>query len=151
MQDEGWTYKTFCYGDLQVSPQQLCRSCERSMPFMGAQGGSVTLRLAQNMFEGSTGCHEWEAGFFLAEYLLNRPDLVKGMLSMAEAMITPCLDACQRSHLHGMCCCHDNNLSCRIPFLLSVLGCIHPILTDSLFLLLFVLTVPSLCHQGSEC
>lgn len=30
------------------------------------------------MFEGSTGCHEWEAGFFLGELLLGQPDLVIG-------------------------------------------------------------------------
>ena len=113
MQDEGWTYKTFCYGDPHVSPQQLWRGSDGNTPFPGVQGGFITLRLAQNMFEGSTGCHEWEAGFFLAEYLLNHPDLIKGMPSLAETLLVLCLHTCQRSHLHGMSCCHDNIVSCK--------------------------------------
>ena len=112
MQDEGWTYKTFCYGDPHVSPQQVWRGGEGNMPAPGVQGGSITLRLAQNMFEGSTGCHEWEAGFFLAEYLLNHPDLIKGMPSLAETLLVLCLRTCQRSHLHGISCCHDSKASC---------------------------------------
>ena len=89
-QDEGWTYKTFCYGVPHVSPQEVWRCWGESMPVPGVQGGSITLRLAQNMFEGSTGCHEWEAGFFLAEYLLNHPDLIKGMPSLAKTLLVLC-------------------------------------------------------------
>lgn len=37
--------------------------------------GLVTLRLSDNLFEGGTGCHEWEAGFFLAEFVLSHPEL----------------------------------------------------------------------------
>lgn len=40
--------------------------------------GAVTIRTSQNIFEGSTGCHEWDAGFALAEALLSRPELVRG-------------------------------------------------------------------------
>lgn len=38
----------------------------------------LTLHLAADLFSGSTGCHEWEAGFVLAELLLNRPEIVRG-------------------------------------------------------------------------
>ncbi len=93
MQDEGWTYKSFCYGDPHVFSQHFWRG-RGNVPCPGVQGGSITLRLAQNLFEGSTGCHEWEAGFFLAEYLLNHPDLVKGMLSLAETLLILCLVTC---------------------------------------------------------
>lgn len=40
--------------------------------------GLITLHLSNNMFEGSTGCHEWEAGFLMAEAVLNNPDLFRG-------------------------------------------------------------------------
>ena len=40
--------------------------------------GLITLRLSLNLFEGGTGCHEWEAGFFLAEFVFSFPDLFKG-------------------------------------------------------------------------
>ena len=42
------------------------------------QDGTITLRVSQNFLEGNTGCHQWEAGLFLAEYVLNHPELVKG-------------------------------------------------------------------------
>ncbi|DBA85057.1 TPA: hypothetical protein ACH3X2_005787 [Trebouxia sp. C0005] len=42
------------------------------------QSGLITLKLATNLFEGGTGCHEWEAGFFLAEFVLSQPDIFKG-------------------------------------------------------------------------
>ena len=39
---------------------------------------TVMLRLSRNLFEASTGGHEWGAGFCLAELLLSRPELVRG-------------------------------------------------------------------------
>jgi hypothetical protein len=39
---------------------------------------AVNVRTSQNIFEGSTGCHEWDAGFSLAEVLLSNPGLVSG-------------------------------------------------------------------------
>ena len=44
----------------------------------GDVAGTVSLHLAGNMFEGSTGGHEWGAGFRLAELLLSEPALVRG-------------------------------------------------------------------------
>lgn len=44
----------------------------------GPRSGVVALRLSDNMLAGSTGCHEWEAGFSLAELVLSRPELVRG-------------------------------------------------------------------------
>lgn len=44
----------------------------------GAHGnqeeGCLVVRAALNMFEGSTGCFEWDAGYFLAEFILNNPE-----------------------------------------------------------------------------
>ena len=42
--------------------------------------GIITLKLATNLFEGGTGCHEWEAGFLLAEFVLSNPGLFEGVL-----------------------------------------------------------------------
>lgn len=40
--------------------------------------GLITLKLALNLFEGATGCHEWEAGFLLAEFVLSNPEVFRG-------------------------------------------------------------------------
>lgn len=69
-------YKTYCYGTQHSVAEQILDDGPRMR--LSHQEGVVTLRLSQNMFEGSTGCHEWEAGFFLAEYVLNHPELVRG-------------------------------------------------------------------------
>ena len=58
----GWCFKTYSYnGD-------------------GADlaAGELTLALSLNLFEGSTGCHAWEAGFFLAEFVLSKRGLFRG-------------------------------------------------------------------------
>lgn len=39
-----------------------------------AASGFIVVRASENMFQGSTGCFEWDAGYFLAEYILNHPD-----------------------------------------------------------------------------
>ncbi len=62
-----WCYKTYVYG------QGACHPAEQAQP-----RSHVTLRLSVNLLEGDTGCHEWEAGFHLAEFVLNNPSLVLG-------------------------------------------------------------------------
>ncbi|KAG2481947.1 hypothetical protein HYH03_019101 [Edaphochlamys debaryana] len=47
-------------------------------PPSGPPCGLLSLRLSSNMLAGSTGCHEWEAAFELAERLLGSPELVRG-------------------------------------------------------------------------
>lgn len=54
--DTGWTCKVFSYD----KPEKLLK-----------------LHCSDNMLKGNTGCHEWEAGFRLAELLLNAPHLIK--------------------------------------------------------------------------
>lgn len=49
--------------------------------------GAVTLRVSRNLFEGGTGCHEWEAGFFLSEIVLSNPSVVKGALSGSPLLL----------------------------------------------------------------
>lgn len=68
------------------------------VPHASGQSGLVTLKLATNLLEGGTGCHEWEAGFFLAEFVLSRPDIFKGMLCTSLHHVSPArctlLDKC---------------------------------------------------------
>jgi hypothetical protein len=37
---------------------------------------------SQNMLEGSTGCYVWPAGLWLAQYLLNHPEIARGKRCM---------------------------------------------------------------------
>lgn len=54
--------------------------------------GLITLKLAMNLFEGATGCHEWEAGFLLAEFILSNPGVFKGR---TQRLTKQCRTACQ--------------------------------------------------------
>jgi len=58
----GWCFKTYSYGGDGVD-----------LP-----AGDLTLALSLNLFEGSTGCHAWEAGFFLAEFVFSQRVLFQG-------------------------------------------------------------------------
>lgn len=40
--------------------------------------GLIAVSVSRDILAGDTGCHEWEAGFFLSEYVLNNPDIFKG-------------------------------------------------------------------------
>ena len=53
---------------------------QQPLPVTAGDGrhGLLALHLSRNLFEGGTGCHEWQAGFFLAEWVLSHPGLVTG-------------------------------------------------------------------------
>ena len=59
---EGWCFKTYTHGG---DGADLC-------------AGDITLALSLNLFEGSTGCHAWEAGFFLCEFVLSQRGRFRG-------------------------------------------------------------------------
>ena len=42
----------------------------------------------QDLFEGSTGCHTWDAGFLLAEYVMSHPEEFRGA-RVGSAALTP--------------------------------------------------------------
>lgn len=46
----------------------------------GCHAGLVTLHSSDNLFAGGTGCHMWDAGFLLAEFVFNHPQLFAGAL-----------------------------------------------------------------------
>ena len=58
--------------------------------------GLITLKLALNLFEGATGCHEWEAGFLLAELILGNANLFRGVFRTTTLQIntTVCFVDC---------------------------------------------------------
>ena len=47
----------------------------------------ISLRLSENLFEGGTGCHDWEAGFLLAEFIMSNPNICKGEIPATTCMI----------------------------------------------------------------
>jgi hypothetical protein len=49
-------------------------------PSAKPKGGSVTIQMSPNMLAGGTGCHTWDAGFFLTEFVLGHPELFEGEL-----------------------------------------------------------------------
>jgi len=53
---ESWLNKVYLYGDVE----------------------EMRIRSHVNMFEGSTGCFEWDAGYLLAEYVMNRVEEFRG-------------------------------------------------------------------------
>mmetsp|Transcript_57966 Transcript_57966/g.184060 ORF Transcript_57966/g.184060 Transcript_57966/m.184060 type:complete len:213 (-) Transcript_57966:386-1024(-) len=63
-----WHYKTWAY-----APPPGGAGAEEERRF-----AMLTVRTSSNMLEGSTGCHEWQAGFRLAEVVLGHPGLVEG-------------------------------------------------------------------------
>lgn len=57
-----WCHKTFV---LDVHRPPPPRDVGMSSPAL------ITARVSPNLFEGGTGCHEWAAGFFLAELIVS--------------------------------------------------------------------------------
>lgn len=54
-----WLHKTYMYGPADGEMEEL---------YMTANS---------NMFQGSTGCFEWDAGYFLAEYVMNHAEMFR--------------------------------------------------------------------------
>jgi len=75
-----WCYKTYRYGSAVSQTGTCCaHNCGKAAP----SAGLITLHVSQNLFEGSTGCREWEAGFLLSEFVLSHADLFKGVLALS--------------------------------------------------------------------
>ena len=56
--DDGWCFKTYVLG-ARASPR-----------------AAISLRLSPDMLRGGTGCHDWDAGFYLAELFWSFPELL---------------------------------------------------------------------------
>lgn len=62
-----WGYMTLFYA-----------SCQAHADAVGFRRGHITLRLSLNMLDGSTGCHQWDAGILLAQFILSNPEKFQG-------------------------------------------------------------------------
>ena len=73
--EAGWCSKTYAYGEL---PQGSDTDDEDTDGDVLANWRTVSFRMHRNMFEGGTGCHEWHAGFYLAELAATHPKIFDG-------------------------------------------------------------------------
>lgn len=82
--------------DGSLIPPLVCPAVDSSSGTGGGSGacGVMALRVSRNLFEGGTGCHEWEAGFFLAEVVLSHPALFAGVCCAWRAAGAEPLDTC---------------------------------------------------------
>lgn len=80
--------------------------------------GLVSLRVSDNLFAGGTGCHEWEAGFALAEYVLSCPGSFAGRacieLGCGSGLVGICLALAGASSVTLTDCDPDTLVNCRL-------------------------------------
>jgi hypothetical protein len=74
--DDGWCNKTYAYGELLQGSDTDDDDTEDGDVL--ANRRTVSFRMHRNMFEGGTGCHEWHAGFYLAELAATHPKIFDG-------------------------------------------------------------------------
>ncbi|GAX86543.1 hypothetical protein CEUSTIGMA_g13950.t1 [Chlamydomonas eustigma] len=75
-------------------PGKDVQSCQHSSHKLSNLIGSITLHACDNLLEGSTGCHPWEAGFSLAQYVLSYAEEFKGRSVMELGCGLGLLGAC---------------------------------------------------------
>jgi predicted nicotinamide N-methyase len=73
--DDGWCNKTYAYGELLQGSDTDDDDTDGDVL---ANRRTVSFRMHRNMFEGGTGCHEWHAGFYLAELAATHPKIFDG-------------------------------------------------------------------------
>lgn len=103
-----WRHKVYSYGSTEAhapggtadSGQHKLSELRSAVSAQTAQG-TIMLRLSCNLFEASTGAHEWGASFRLAELLLSRPGLVQGALA-SHLMNDRCTQLCLTVHAQRM-------------------------------------------------
>ena len=74
--DDGWCHKTYAYGELLQGSDTDDDDTEDGDVL--ANRRTVSFRMHRNLFEGGTGCHEWHAGFYLAELAATHPKILDG-------------------------------------------------------------------------
>ena len=105
-----WRHKVYTYGPVEAEALHAAvDKCHyklselRAAVSERAAQGAVVLRLSCNLFEASTGAHEWGAGFRLAELLLSRPHLVQGATPPQPLNIEPAASLQQYTHPWRLC------------------------------------------------
>lgn len=84
----GWRYKLYEYAPAEATLSatlDALSTLEETIVASGlqrtigdCQHGLIAVSASNNMLEGGTGCHDWQAGFVLAEFILSNADLFKG-------------------------------------------------------------------------
>lgn len=105
--DAAWRTKTYPYScQACVSSRETLHmlqnrmsSCSCSLQQCLPHPGTIRLRSSADMLAGSTGCHDWEAGFALAQYVMSHAAAIKGQqcleLGCGTGLVSMCL------HLSG--------------------------------------------------
>lgn len=65
--------------------------------------GLLTLHVSRDLLAGGTGCHEWEAGLFLAEWVLSNPAMFQGQHSSSVCTQRPGVHSQQASLKQLLC------------------------------------------------
>lgn len=74
-----WCQKVFCYAPASMEDNKLLQALPAiEQELISGQLGLISLHVSNNLIEGGTGCHEWEAGFTLAQYVLSNASHFKG-------------------------------------------------------------------------
>lgn len=75
--EDGWCKKVWTYGLAGRGPPDGAWARDPGR-HPRPDHGHLCLEVSHDMLAGSTGCHEWEAGFWLAEYILGHPEEFRG-------------------------------------------------------------------------
>ena len=87
LQDSSWGYKLYAYSSsslaketsdllnsIQIAEQKTLAQIDSHGHYIIAgdsQSGLISLHVSHDMLAGETGCHQWEAGFFLSEFIFS--------------------------------------------------------------------------------
>jgi hypothetical protein len=72
--------------DQQQQEQQQVVDQQQQPPSAVLCPRLITVQLSDNIFEGATGCHEWDAGFVCGEFVAQHQQLFQGKLFMWSAV-----------------------------------------------------------------
>ena len=77
--------------------------------------GFLYVQSSQNMLQGSTGCHLWPAGLWLAEWVLQRPHLFRGRrvleLGCGVGALGACLHLAGARQVRQTCICGQDQVA----------------------------------------
>lgn len=85
---EGWSHKVYAYAPAAepqpVALQRLADFEDRMLTGKhgtavgDASHGFIALNLTSDLFQGGTGCHEWQPGLFMAQWVLSNAQVLRG-------------------------------------------------------------------------
>ena len=92
MEKASWLHKTYMYGPADRKSRAL----------------TLHITANSNMFQGSTGCFEWDAGYYLAEYIMSHADTFRSRLCIELGcgcgMVGAVISRLDKSGTHPVIC-----------------------------------------------